>query len=133
WAVAVDTDGNAWITGETHSGDFPKTDNAVQKTLNGATDAFVSKISADGSTLLYSTYLGGSTGERGSGIATDAQGLAYVTGVTDSDDFPTTSGAAQTNFGGTADGFISKFRSDGATLLASTYLGGKAVDWANGI
>ncbi len=123
--IAVDADGNVYVTGSTTSTDFPIV-NAVQPTLGGGRDAFVSKISADGSQLLYSTYLGGSGDELtyGSSIAVDGDGDAYVTGDTRSDDFPTAN-ALQGNLGrGGLSAFITELSPDGGTLVFSTYFGG---------
>src|SRR5207247_5384919 len=79
FSIAVDSFGNAYVTGETISPDFPIS-NAVQKTIHGSTtDAFVAKLDSTGSTLSYSTYLGGTNGETGYGIALDSHGNAYVT------------------------------------------------------
>src|SRR5262249_58166076 len=89
--MAVDAAGQAYVTGRTNSPDFP-TVNPVQPALagsGGTIDAFVAKLTADGAALVYSTYLGGRFNDAGSGIAVDAAGAAYVTGVTISPDFPT--------------------------------------------
>ncbi|MBA3441432.1 MAG: SBBP repeat-containing protein [Pyrinomonadaceae bacterium] len=86
--IAVDTAGNAYVTGSTQSTDFP-TVNPLQPTISRFSDAFIAKLNADGSALLYSTYLGGSGNEFGDGIAVDAAGNAYVTGSTNSTNFPT--------------------------------------------
>ena len=101
--IAVDTAGAAYVTGETgfNSSDFP-TMNPIQGALRGgggAFDAFVSKLSPDGTSLIYSTYLGGSGSEGGWGIATDASGAAYVTGSTTSTNFPTTPTSLQPKLG----------------------------------
>ena len=85
--IAVDGNGSAYVTGATQSPDFPVA-NAFQPTLQGPWDAFVTKLSPGGSALVYSTYLGGSDNDFGSGIAVDASGSAYVTGETGSTDFP---------------------------------------------
>ena len=122
--VAVDASGNAYVTGATHSSDFPTTPGALQATYGGSEDAFVSKLNALGSVLLYSTYLGGSDEDQGNAISVDASGNAYVTGWTDSFNFPTTPGAFQTTFGGDFEGFVSKlslgtFVSPGPVTTAS--------------
>ncbi len=132
--IAVDADGNVYVTGSTTSDDFP-TVNAVQPTLGGGRDAFVSKISADGSELLYSTYLGGSGDELtyGSSIAVDADGDAYVTGDTRSPDFPTAN-ALQANLGrGGLSAFITELSPDGTALVFSTYFGGSNFEIGNDI
>jgi len=110
--IAVDGAGNAWVTGDTASTDFPVTANAFQRVFRGSTEnAFVTKINATGSApLLYSSYLGGTGGEGVSNIAVDSAGTAYVVGSTGSSDFPTTPGAFQSTFmGGFADGFVATF------------------------
>jgi Beta-propeller repeat len=135
-AIAVDSSGNAYITGFTESLFFP-TANAIQSFLNGSGNAFVTKISSDGSTLDYSTYLGGDNRDGGNGIAVDSDGNAYVTGQTSSPafaiaPFPTTSGAFQTSLNGAQNAFVTKIDSTGA-LVYSTYLGGGGSDAGNGI
>jgi hypothetical protein len=133
YGIAVDGAGNAYVTGGTGSIDFPTTPGAFQTTLRG-TNAFVSKLSGDGTALVYSTYLGGSGGDTGGGVAVDGAGNAYVAGSTSSNNFPTTPGAFQTsNRGGVFDAFVSKLSGDGTALVYSTYLGGFARDQALGI
>jgi Beta-propeller repeat len=100
---------NAYVTGFTQSADYPTTRGAFDRTFNGDTDAFVTKLNASGSALAYSTFLGGTRTERGFGIAVDEEGKAYVTGGTLSSDYPTTPGAFDTTFnGGTTDAFVTK-------------------------
>jgi hypothetical protein len=120
--LAVDNVGNAYVTGDTYSIDFP-TVNAKYPKLWGQIDAFVTKLSANGQTVIYSTYLGGSNDEVGIDISVDGVGNAYVTGSTDSPDFPTNNAQYQ-RLKGASDCFISKLSSDGQRLLYSTYLGG---------
>ncbi len=120
--IAVDSNGNAYVTGITQGG-FPTSNGAYQTTYGGGRDAFVSTLNASGSALVYSTYLGGSGDDYGRGIALDASGNAYVTGNTYGS-FPTTPGAYQTAFGGTNDAFITKLNVGGSALTYSTYLGG---------
>ena len=131
--IAVDTTGAAYITGTTYSSDFPTSSGALDTSLGGVTNAFVTKLGADGTSLDYSTYLGGSSVDYARGIAVDAAGATYVTGATSSSDFPTTSGAFNNSLGGTADGFVAKLSADGISLAYSTYLGGSATDVAEGI
>ena len=128
YGIAVDGAGNAYVTGYTSSTNFPTTAGAFRTSFSGNIDAFVTKVNANGSTLAYSTYLGGSGYERAPGIAVDAAGNAYVTGFTDSANFPTTPGAIQTNFAGTTDVFVTKVNPSGSGLAYSTYLGGTAAD-----
>ena len=124
-AVALDSQGNAYVTGLTASPDFPSTQGVV---LGGATDVFVAKVAANGS-LLYSTFLGGSYTEEGYAIAVDASGNAYVSGYTLSADFPTTPGAVHRTFEG-GDAFAAKIGPAGDALLYSTLLGGANFDEA---
>ena len=137
-AIAVDAAGSAYITGGTTSTNFP-TAAPIQPASGGNQDAFVSKLNPAGNGLVYSTYLGGSGGmvgsmEAGTGIALDATGAAYVTGVTSSTNFPVTAGALQvTNMGGGGDAFVAKLNPAGSALVYSTYLGGSSVDYASGI
>jgi hypothetical protein len=128
--ITFDTSGNAYVTGETQSANYPSaTDN-----LNGSSsDAFVAKIAADGKTLGYYTYVGGSASDSGNGIAVDASGNAFVAGGTISSNFPASAGAFQTTLKGIENAFIFKLSSDGATLLYSTFLGGSVRDVAQGI
>src|SRR5205814_9734548 len=130
--IAVDTAGNAYITGYTGSRNFPVA-NAVQPTLHGSFNAFVAKLDASGANLAYSTYLGGTIGEFGSGIAVDAAGNAYVTGVTTSTNFPTTNALQPTFGGGLSDAFVTKLSPGGTQLIYSTYLGGSGTDGATSI
>lgn len=142
--IAIDTTGNAYITGYTFSANFPTTTGAYQATFNGATnlsDAFIVKVNAAGSALSYSTYLGGKANDLASGIAIDVAGNAYVTGTTigTTNDFPTTTGAFQTSYKGSSvpgpvsDAFVTKMNPAGSALVYSTYLGGNGADQAFGI
>jgi len=123
-AIAVDSSGNAYVTGYTMSTDFP-TVNPLQATLDGQRNVFVSKLNANGSALVYSTYLGGSAYDQGNGIAVDSSGNAYVTGWTQSGDFPTVN-PIQTSYSGPPFGnaFVAELAASGSALVYSTYLGG---------
>ncbi len=132
FAIAVDSAGNAYVTGHTSSTNFP-TVNPIQPVFGGALDAFVTKINAGGSALVYSTYLGGITTDDGRGIAVDAAGNAYVTGFTRSTNFPTMNPIQAANAGGTADAFVTKLNAAGSALVYSTYLGGNGQDIGYGI
>src|SRR5437660_12099220 len=134
FGIAVDAAGDGYVTGGTGSSDFPTTAGAFQTTLGGGSDAFVTKLDPTGTALVYSTYLGGSSGDFANGIAVDATGSAYVTGSTLSADFPTTPGAAQTTFGGgLVDAFVTKLNPTASALCYSTYLGGNSFDHGIGI
>jgi hypothetical protein len=123
--IAVDSSGNVYVTGFTGSTNFP-TKNPFQATLSGGPDAFVTKLSANGQSLVYSTYLGGSSGSDGHGIAIDLSGNAYVTGETNSADFPTKNPLQARLGGSTFDVFITKLSADGQSLIYSTFLGGSS-------
>lgn len=135
YGIAVDTNGNAYVTGATGSVDFPTTPGAVQQALNSNVDVFVTKLNAAGSSLVYSTYLGGDNYEESHGIAVDAGGNAYVTGYTQSRDFPVTSGALQTSSTSSSlwDAFVSKLNPTGTALVYSTYFGGSNTETGNAI
>jgi hypothetical protein len=157
--IAVDASGNAYITGFTSSTDFPVTANAIQKHLQCPNsiywnaNAFVAKIGAGGSSLIYSTYLGGINFDQGAGIAVDSANCAYVTGFTASTNFPTTNfihqviglnlyyGGWLNGFGNNInnngyfanDAFVTKFSPAGTNLVYSTFLGGANNDVASSI
>ncbi|HEU4388988.1 MAG TPA: SBBP repeat-containing protein, partial [Blastocatellia bacterium] len=124
-AIAVDAAGNAYITGYTGSTNFP-TLNAMQRNKSGQFNAFVAKMNPAGA-LVYSTHLGGSVGDFGSSIAVDAEGNAYVAGVTTSPNFPIVN-ALQSVRAGAADVFAAKLNPSGSSLVYSTFLGGAADD-----
>lgn len=141
--IAVDASGAAYVTGIARAG-FPTTSNAYQQTFGSAAgtgaDAFLSKLSPDGSALPYSTYFGGSSGDGAWGLATDDSGGAWLTGQTYSSDFPLTEGAYQTTCGcdgaTTSDAFVARLDttlSGTASLVFSTLLGGSAFDQGFGI
>ncbi len=128
-SVAIDSSGKIYIYGGTNSNDFPTTDNAFDKTSNGGGDLFVAAFSSDGSTLLYSTYIGGSSHDIPRRIAIDSSGYIYITGYTQSSDFPTTNGAFDNTFnGGVFDAFVVKLKPDLSYLAYSTYFGGNDDD-----
>ncbi|MCW3095463.1 MAG: Cell surface protein [Chthonomonadaceae bacterium] len=126
--IAVDINGNAYVTGDTNATDFPVTPGAFQPVKKGSnSNAFVTRINPTGTSLVYSTYLGGSGGERAFGIALDNNGNTYITGSTVSTDFPITPRAFQQVKHGVArsnNTFVTKLNSTGTALLYSTYLGG---------
>ncbi len=135
-SVAVDSQGNAYITGQTQSlTGFPTT-NGFQTSHGGSpavyTDAFVTKLNAAGNAILYSTYLGGNDLDLAQSITVNAAGEAYVTGHTNSTNFPTNN-AYRATLSGVLDGFVVKISAGGNALLYGTYIGGSGIDYAHGI
>lgn len=134
WGIAIDSSGNAYLTGTTSSETFPTTPGAFQNAgdpVRGSPDAFVTKLAPDGASLVYSTYLGGGFSDLGRGIAVDSAGNAYITGLAGSG-FPTTTGSFDVDFNGAGrDVFVSKLSPDGSTLVYSTYLGGPGNDFGD--
>jgi hypothetical protein len=121
--IAVDpNDGSAWIAGTTSSTDFPVTMDALQSSNFGSSDVFITKVSPDGSSKEFSTYAGGSEADAASGIAVDPDGNAFVTGLTQSSDFPISGNAFQGDLKGTQDAFVIAF-DPGGGLIYSTLLG----------
>jgi Abnormal spindle-like microcephaly-assoc'd, ASPM-SPD-2-Hydin/Beta-propeller repeat len=136
--IFVDTSGNAYITGVTSSTDFPVTAGVLQSNLRSShSNAFISKLSANGSVLLYSTYLGGTgaNGDGAAGIAADSQGDAFVTGFTASPDFPTVNAFQGTLKNAGTNAFVAELNPSATALLYSTYLGGSGLlgDFGQGI
>jgi uncharacterized repeat protein (TIGR01451 family) len=142
-AIAVDSSGGAYVAGSTATSDFPTTPYAFQTANHGSGNAFVSKFTADGSAVVYSTYLGGTGGDVANGLAIDGAGDAYVTGTTRSTDFPTVNplqatGHWNTFFCCASTSFVAKLNGTGSGLIYSTYLGsaqggGDVGDVAKGI
>jgi len=132
--IAIDGDGNVYVTGYTYSSDFPTTTGAVD-TVSTWCCAFVTKVNASGTApLIYSTFLDGSSDDYGEGIAVDGSGNAYVTGYTYSSDFPTTTGAFNISQSSYGDVFVTKVNASGtAPLIYSTFLGGNGTDKGHSI
>jgi beta-propeller repeat-containing protein/HYDIN/CFA65/VesB family protein len=131
--ITVDNSGNAYIVGQTCSTSFP-TAAPLQAANAGNCDAFVTKLNASGSAIVFSTFLGGTHGDLAGGVAIDSAENVYVTGLTNSTDFPTTVGAFQTTYGGgNSDVFITKLNPTGSALVYSTYLGGSDAENGAGI
>ena len=140
--IAIDAANNVYVTGQTKSSNFPTTGGAFDRTFNVDTcprcgidqyDAFVFKLNAAGSNLVYSTFLGGFDIDDGLAITVDTAGSAYVTGETGSSNFPTTSGAFSRVRNGAFDAFVTKLDPTGSALVYSTYLGGSEVDFGTRI
>jgi hypothetical protein len=129
YSIAIDASNNVYVTGYTTSSNFDITSGAYQTSLQGGSDAFVTKLNANGTALIYSTYLGGSASDGASAITIDTSGNAYVTGGTSSTDYDITSGAYQTSHaGGSNDAFITKLNATGTALVYSTYIGGNDIE-----
>jgi hypothetical protein len=120
--IAVDAAGAAWITGNADSADFPVTADAMQPATFGNGDIFITKVSPDGTALIYSTYAGGSGVDQATGIALDPLGNAYVSGLTQSANYPVSAGAFQSNLGGDQSAFVTALDQSGG-LIYSTYVG----------
>jgi hypothetical protein len=134
-AIAVSANGSAYVTGRTLSEFFPVTPGAYDTTHSPRFmfDGFVVLLNPAASRRVFSTFLGGLLDDRPTGIAVDATGTVWVTGITDSDDFPTTPDAADSTLGGPADAFVTRLSEAGTRLLYSTYHGGPELDEGRGI
>jgi len=133
--VTVDSSGSAYLTGGTKSQGFPVTGTGFQTSRSGDTDAFLMRLNPTGTTVMYSTYIGGSGTDRGSGVAIDANGNAYVAGYTSAPDFPTED-AFQNSFGGSFDAFVVRIDTNASgpnSLVFCSYLGGTGDDKAFGV
>jgi len=125
--------GSIFVTGSTASSNFPIATWHYDDTYNGGTDAFLARLNSAGSAMEYSTFLGGSTEDIGLGIAVDDAASAYITGRTDSGNFPTTAGAFDLTLSGPADVFLTKIEDLAPDLAYSTYVGGTGTDEGHGI
>ncbi len=135
YGIAVDASGSTYVTGTTGSTDFPLM-NPIQGVKVGTAwmpSAFVTKIDSAGASIVYSTFLGGSLTDEGSGIAVDSSGAAYVSGYTNSTDFPVASPIQGVHGGSFWDAFVTKINPAGSAYVYSTYLGGSSYDEALGI
>lgn len=133
YAITVDDTGNAYVTGFTESSDFPTTPGVFDPNHNNLYDAFVVKFNSTGSGLVYATFLGGSDVDIGFAIAVDEVGNTYMTGRTQSPDFPTTLSSFDTSYNGGIDTFVVKLNSAGSGLIYSTFLGGGSDDTSQAI
>jgi hypothetical protein len=133
FSIAVDTTGNAYVTGRTSSINFPTANPRQPAYGGGNTDAFATKFNPSGNTLVYSTYHGGSLDDLAFAVAVDPSGSAYLTGSTESINFPTANPLQPVIGGAGADAFVTKFNPSGSALSYSTYLGGSGFDFAQSI
>jgi Beta-propeller repeat len=132
-AIAVDRTDSAYITGHTTSKDFPTSQPPLAGGAGDSPDAFVTKLTTNGSALSYSAYLGGSSDDTANAIAVDQHGNAYITGTTTSLDYPTTPGAVQRIRSGPSDAFLTSLSPSGSRIAFSTYLGGSGADAGLGL
>jgi MYXO-CTERM domain-containing protein len=132
-AVALDASGDVYVAGFTSSPNFPTTRGAAQGKIGGSIDAFVAELDPTGKTLLYATYLGGMLEDSAKAIAVDASGNAFITGQTQSTDFPTAGRPYQPANAGAGNAFVAKLARNGESLVYSTYLGGMGFDSAAAI
>lgn len=128
--IVLDSENNAYITGATYSPNFPITIDCYSKSINGTKDVFILKLSSDGSILEYSTYVGGYENDYGKNIVIDSENNAYVTGWTESSNFPTTNGCYDDLYNGGFDIFLLKINSNGSDLIYSTFIGGNDEDYS---
>jgi Beta-propeller repeat len=126
--IAIDAAGDAFVAGTTGSADFPTTEGAYDRTINGIEDAFVAKLDPSGTRLLAGTLFGAPPFNYVTGLAVDPQGNAYIAGLTYSPTLPVTGGAFDATYNGNRDGFVAKFSARGFALDWATYLGGSGVD-----
>lgn len=134
YGIAVDSLGNAYVTGNTTSADFPVSQTAYRSSLTGSSNAFVAKLNPTGTAVLYSSYLGGSGNDTGYGIAVDRSGDMFIAGSTSSLNFPVSATAYRTTYsGGSFDAFVIALTPSGSSLLYSTFLGGSNEDQAYAI
>jgi hypothetical protein len=131
-ALSIDGSGNIYVVGQTSSSDFPVTTGAYDTSVNGD-NMFVSKLDSSLTSLISSTYLGGSRYDYARALSIDSLGNIYVAGETSSSDFPTTTGAYDTSLDGMYDGFVSKLNNSLTSLLASTFLGGSRYDYVRAL
>jgi hypothetical protein len=132
FSIAADSAGNAYVTGQTYSSNFPTISGSFDTSFGSGSDAFILKLNSTGTSLFYSTFLGASGSDYGYDIAVDTSGNAYITGRGYSG-YPTTTGAFDTNYGGWGDAIITKINPRGTSLVYSTFIGAGSWDWGNSI
>ncbi len=140
-SIAINDNGEAFVTGDTLGIQFPTTPGAFDSTPNGGNDAFVFKLSQNGATLIYSTLIGGSAGDIGYSIALNGNDSAIICGETSSSNYPTTPNAFDTGFNSQTDVFVTQLNSSGTGLVYSTFIGGPlqevgyaiSIDQSNGL
>jgi hypothetical protein len=131
--VAAGDDGAVYLTGRTSSSDFPRTTGCYDNVKSGSYEAFVTKMAADGATLVYSTYLGSNGSDLGEEVVVDSLGHAYVSGWLGGSAFPAVAGSYDTTYNGYSDTFVTKLGLSGNTLVYSTFVGGSNEDRPNGL
>ena len=132
YGIAVDASGAAYVAGSTNSSNFPTTTGVPQTAFGGGGDCFITKLDPRGSTLVFSTFLGGEGVDMCTAIAVDASGSAFVTGATDSVYFPLAAPLKPT-LTGTFNAFLTKLSPAGDRFVFSTYLGGNGFDEGNAL
>jgi hypothetical protein len=130
YALAIAGSGDVYVAGRTYSTDFPNTTGGAQASNGGGFDAFVARLNGTLTSILQSTYLGGSNIDEAVALAIGPSGDVYVAGLTASPNFPNTSGGAQANYGGGSDAFVARLNGTLTSILQSTYLGGSGNDGA---
>lgn len=134
FGIAVDNNGNAYITGETNSDSYPQANPPFQHSRHGGYDAFITELNSNGSGLIFSTFAGGGADDTGNGIALDSAGNIYVVGTTSSSDFPGTGSGFQRDYqGGVSDAFVLKYFANGSNIAWASFLGTHGTDEGNGV
>jgi hypothetical protein len=129
YGIAVDPSGSSYITGSTESSDFPNSTNANDTSYGGNSDAYILKLNPDGTSMVYSTFIGGSQEDNARSIEVNANGNAFITGYTESSNFPYTAGAYDTIYSGIQDAFVLQLNAAGSLLVYSTYIGGNSGEF----
>jgi hypothetical protein len=131
--IAVDASGAVYVAGNTRSGNFPTTSGSFDRSSNGGADVFVTKLSAGGGSLVYSTFIGGTGDDAAYAIAVDSWHTVFMTGATRSADFPTTPGSYDGSYAGSQQAFVTRLSANGDSLVYSTFLGGSETQTAYGL